>query len=799
MATQPPPQPGAAPGVGAAQRFTRRQPCPICGGHGGLPRGEGRRCHGFLSSDGRYAHCSREEHAGPLPLESASLTYAHRLDGDCRCGQRHGPIADCRVPSGRRIAESGDAGRKRSVAPPPPAQAQPAREKPDAAPQSAIPNPQSAMSYPYHDADGKVLYEVVRQPDKRFFQRAPDGVGGWRPSVRGVAPVLYRLVGLITSAAKVPVFIVEGEKDADALAALGLVATTNPGGAGKWRDTYTNLLRGRHIAILPDNDEPGRQHATQVAAALDGTAASIRVIALPGLPPRGDVSDWLAAGGTADELRALVRAAPPWRGWARYSATLLADVAAETVAWLSPGRLARGKITVLDGDPGLGKSTLVADWAAALTRGAALPGGAPADPAGVVLLSAEDGLGDTIRPRLEAAGADLARVLAVTGIADEGLERLPSFPDDLPFIEEAVARVDAALVVVDPLMAYLGPEVNSFRDQDVRRALAPLAALAERTGAAVLVIRHLNKAAGGAALYRGGGSIGIIGAARCGLLLAADLDDPERRVLAPTKSNLAVPPPALAFRLETAPGAQVARVAWLGEVACRADQLLAAPPDEDARDALEEARAFLRELLADGPVAAETARAEARKAGIAEATLRRAKAGLGVRSEKTGFQQPCGWSWALPTPDEGARPDEGVDSPEVSAFGADEHLRAVARFSSGDEAPTNDETPPRPTRAFTADEHLRAPAERLSCEDAHHPMMNDVSAAGSPSRESAPAHEGAQPVEGAQLRDNEPLHAHEHLPAAEPTHRCPACGKALWFRRPDGSWVCGLCNPPWGE
>ena len=220
----------------------------------------------------------------------------------------------------------------------------------------------------------------------------------------------------------------------------------------------------------------------------------------------------------------------------------VSDVQPERVSWLWPGYIPAGKITLLDGDPGLGKSNLTLDLAARVTRGNAMPDGSQGDimgPADVILLSAEDGIADTIRPRLEAAGADLTRVHVLESFPDaEGLETLPEIPDDLNRIERIVDARQAALIVIDPLMAYLSAGTNSFRDQDVRRALAPVKLLAERTGASVLVVRHLNKSATGSPIYRGGGSIGIIGAARAGLLVGTDPDDETgvRRVLATTKA-----------------------------------------------------------------------------------------------------------------------------------------------------------------------------------------------------------------------------------------------------------------------
>lgn len=333
----------------------------------------------------------------------------------------------------------------------------------------------------------------------------------------------------------------------------------------------------------------------------------------------------------------------------RPNAIYVRDVETERIRWLSRGRVAAGKITVLDGDPGLGKSTLLADLAACLTTGRPLPDGTPDRPRGVVLLSAEDGLADTIRPRLEAAGADLGRVLALLTIPDGTPEgRFPELPLDVPALRELVERIDAAMIVIDPLMAYLGSAVNSWRDQDARRALAPLATMADETGAAVVVVRHLNKAQSANALYRGGGSIGIIGAARCGLLLAADPDDAERRILAPTKSNLARPPASLAFRLVPVAGSDVARVQYEGDSSHTASALLAVPGDDDERSERNETADWLRDELAAGPVAAKEILRAARDAGIAERTLRRAKAGLRVRSEREGFGRESVVRWALP-------------------------------------------------------------------------------------------------------------------------------------------------------
>lgn len=162
-------------------------------------------------------------------------------------------------------------------------------------------------TYDYTDENGNLVYQVVRFHPKDFRQRRPDGKGGWKWSLGDTRRVLYHLVELkVGIAAGRRVFVVEGEKDVHTLESLGFVATTNAGGAGKWTDDYTAALSGAHVVILPDNDDPGRHHAETVAAALAGKAASVKIIRLPGLPEKGDVTDWVRQGGTADELKRMV-------------------------------------------------------------------------------------------------------------------------------------------------------------------------------------------------------------------------------------------------------------------------------------------------------------------------------------------------------------------------------------------------------------------------------------------------------------------------------------------------------------
>lgn len=334
--------------------------------------------------------------------------------------------------------------------------------------------------------------------------------------------------------------------------------------------------------------------------------------------------------------------------------TLMSEIQSERLSWLWPGRIPAGKLVVVDGDPGLGKTTLALDIAARISRGHAMPDGTGGgEPAGIVIMSAEDGPGDTIRPRLEAAGANLEKILFLADCPDDQGGHPPVLPDDLPWIEKAIERVAAELVIIDPLMAHLGGDTNAHRDQDVRRVLRRMADLAETTSAAIVVIRHLNKATGGNALYRGGGSIGIIGAARSGLLVARDPDDQGEesrgRVLATTKCNLAKEAGSLKFHLEEAEakGITTSKIVWDGISQHAADALLA-QADGEEKSALQEAAEFLDGLLTGGAVEASEVKRSAKSNGISERTLYKAKQSLDILSRREGFGRDMRSFWELP-------------------------------------------------------------------------------------------------------------------------------------------------------
>lgn len=234
----------------------------MCGGYEEAPRGQGKRCEGWTSADG-YVHCARAELAGDIDQGPDGL-FAHRPHGNCKCGVEHAP----------------------------------AKEPPGV---EAV--------YSYQAENGVELFQVVRKVGKKFIQRHDDGFGGWIWKMEGVRRVPYRLPRLIEADPSRTVFIVEGEKDVEAAERIGLLATCNPGGAGKWgpvAETAATVLAGRDVVVIADADDVGRKHAAAVAAALAG-AKRVRVVELP----QKDLGDFLAAGGSRESLEAVLDGAPP--------------------------------------------------------------------------------------------------------------------------------------------------------------------------------------------------------------------------------------------------------------------------------------------------------------------------------------------------------------------------------------------------------------------------------------------------------------------------------------------------------
>ncbi len=260
----------------------------------------------------------------------------------------------------------------------------------------------------------------------------------------------------------------------------------------------------------------------------------------------------------------------------------------------------------------------------------------PADEGGVsgdvIIFSGEDGVANTTVPRLTAAGADLNRVQ----VHELVLESSFVIPDDLRALREAIETSGARLVIIDPLSAYLSSTVNADKDQQVRKALAPVAALAEETGCAILLIAHLNKSQEKSAIYRVGGSIGIVAAVRSALLVGKDPSSENQKALAQLKTNLGPRAPTLRYRIESS--GSVARIEWSGVTHLAADDLQR--PNPTGSGALDQAGAFLLSELAAGPKPSVLVFSRAEALGLSEKTLRRARNDHDIISGHARFQGP---------------------------------------------------------------------------------------------------------------------------------------------------------------
>jgi RecA-family ATPase len=314
-----------------------------------------------------------------------------------------------------------------------------------------------------------------------------------------------------------------------------------------------------------------------------------------------------------------------------------------------------GKVVILEGLPGEAKTTLMLDIAARITTGRPMP--LETDPmpvSSVVFLTGEDGLADTIRPRIDAAGGDPYRLLVVE-VDDDSCDdpRDLVLPREVDLLRPVIYEDDVRLVVVDPLKAFLASGIDDYRDQHIRAALRPLARLAEELQITIVLIRHWNKTPNAKAINRGGGSVAYGAAARVVLVAASDPDDETRHVLAVAKNNLAEPAPSLSFHVEgmfIGPDEDIytSRIVWDGESPHTADSLAAQSDDAEEKDATEKARDFVRAALNDGPRKAEEVTREAEQMGIKSRTLGRARLREGVTWKRIGFGQGSHIELALP-------------------------------------------------------------------------------------------------------------------------------------------------------
>lgn len=464
-----------------------------------------------------------------------------------------------------------------------------------------------------------------------------------------------------------PIVVVEGPKCVRRARTLGFAATTSSHGAQSPEKTdWTPVAEYGEVVILPDADTAGKEYAQKVAKIVMelNPRANVKIVELPGLTEGDDIVEF--CGGCEDDANIRqqildrIESTSPWERVDEAGPVLtdIADVKRVEVKWLWPNHIPLGRLTLLAGKPGEGKTYVTTDLAARLSRQFPWPDGQKNDHIGsTLMIVAEDAPDDTIAPRLDAAGVDQGRgkvklLTVVRRLASDGklVEQMFTL-DQIPALESALRKMpDCKLVVIDPIGSFIGGRVDSHRDNEVRAVLAPLAAVADRFGVAVLLVAHTRKAFSPAADDTVLGSRAFTGLARAVWHLSHDATDRDRKLLLPGKCNLSKQPSGLAFKIDDN------KLVWESNLLqMHADDVLTEDdkpgPQPEARRAAE---AWLQEVLAGGGVPSGdkinpepgTIRYQAEEADLAWRTVRRASESLGVIRGRDPYTKK--YTWRLP-------------------------------------------------------------------------------------------------------------------------------------------------------
>ncbi len=497
-----------------------------------------------------------------------------------------------------------------------------------------------------------------------------------------------------------PVIIVEGEKDADALAKIGVQSTTSGGATSEAAADWAPLA-SRECVIFRDNDNAGLKYAQQVTAILTALNCTVRWVDVEALAllEKDGAFDWLALhpNAKAADVWALPTIEPIALTIERqlerkptHTIELMRgdNVAIEPVRWLWPGWLARGKLHVIAGAPGTGKTMLAIALASVVTRGGSFPDDSRCAPGSIAMWSGEDAVSDTLAPRFMAAGANLSKVHFVGDAFDDQGRRGfdPALDMDL-LLEKLGSIPDLRMLVLDPIVSAIAGD--SHKNAEVRRGLQPVVELAEKIGAVVFGVTHFTKGTGGREpLERVTGSLAFGAVARIvfGVDRNKDAEGNEQRIFCRLKSNLGSDTGGFIYEIEQAeakPGFPATRAKFGAAVEGAARDLFA-PMDEseDAAPALNEAKQYIRDALANGPRPSQELEKEALKGSIKKATFRRARVALGVICSKKNFAGV--WEWRLPDIelDQLDHANANLSTQEMmSNFAFDEQLRSQSDVS----------------------------------------------------------------------------------------------------------------------
>lgn len=427
--------------------------------------------------------------------------------------------------------------------------------------------------YSYTDAFGKELFQVVRYPGKRFTQRKPDGTGGWIYKTQDLKMVLYRMPEVLTAK---QVIICEGEKDADNLSAVAkgshphLAVTTCPRGAGKWQDQFSVYLAGKQVLILPDNDDAGRQHAAAVAVSAYRYAQGVKILALSGLPEKGDVSNYLEVHTAADliaEAKAVAWWKPPEAASSLFmSVTQFVEKATDGVDWIMEGVIQRGANGMLIARPKAGKSFAVLDLALALASGQRWLEFYIPKRVKTALVSREDHYGLTQQRQIKMArhrGLGSSELDGWLYINAKGLKPkiMLDYPEDITVLIADLKRYKTELLILDVMRVLHGAEEND--NTEMQKVIDVLNHIQAETGASICLIHHDNKRDDATLTERARGASAIAGWAEfiCGIRVV-DESDWTREFCCELKAAMA--PDKFHFRIiDTAEGGiELARVPW---------------------------------------------------------------------------------------------------------------------------------------------------------------------------------------------------------------------------------------------
>ncbi|MFD6860546.1 AAA family ATPase [Rhodococcus sp. NPDC060090] len=547
----------------------------------------------------------------------------------------------------------------------------------------------AGTSYDYRD--GRTVFRTYDDRGRKKFRQSGNTKGR----------DLYRVEKLDQVVTGTPVYVVEGEKDVHAVESIGGVAVCSAMGAGKAGLFDWSPLAGHTVVIVADNDEPGRKHALQVHELVDPIAAgAVIATATAGK----DAADHIAAGHGLDELELVDLGGQAGR---RLKVTRGADVKMQRVRWIMEDWIPAGSLTLLAGREGLGKSTIAAEICAQVTRGT-LEGELHGTPQNVLYVHSEDSREFTVAPRLKAAGADMNRVLFVdveTSHTDTGTLILPL---DTLALEKVIAQHNVAFVVLDAATSSMSSELSGKDDRAVRQYLEPLAQLASRQGCVVFGLCHFGKRDGADTGKLILGSIAWSQVARSVLSVAKDEED-DNLVVTNTKGNLAPRTRSMKAEIKsttitTEDGpAEVGVLKWLGETDRDARELLAEPDGTDREDR-SEAAAWLEDYLTEnGRTAAKDVKADARKAGLSEPTIKRAAKSLGVVYEMAGFPRTSLWSLPMQSDqwDQSGLTREPTEPTEPTGADQGKCCEPTGAETQSAHAPVNE-----PTGDPTAERHL---------------------------------------------------------------------------------------------